>query len=158
MSCSLTLCSLSWNQISDEGARELAAALQVNQSLQTLKWVKPFMSYFLRVYTGTAAMVVYSLNWCSSTSAVHGWFWLKLLKCMVQFNLVPKFSVGGENKSLVSTVCACASIPRNLGRSGTIALYLYNRDFHNMYLLLHRPHIFWPVMKLFWLRDRGQPS
>ena len=26
-----------------------------------------------------------------------------------------------------------------------------------MYLLLHRPHIFWPMMKLFWLRE-GQPS
>ena len=46
-------------------------------------------------------MVVYTLNWCSSTSAVHGWFWLKLLKCMVQFSLVPRFSVGGEKESLV---------------------------------------------------------
>ena len=77
-------------------------------------------------------MVVYTLNWCSSTSAVHGWFWLKLLKCMVQFSLVPRFSVGGEKESLVSTVCTCASIPRNLGRSGTIVLYLYNREFHNV--------------------------
>ena len=40
-------------------------------------------------------MVVYTRNWCSSTSAVHGWFWLKL-KCMVQFSLVPRFSVGRE--------------------------------------------------------------
>ena len=68
----------------------------------------------------------------STGVAVHGWFWLKLLKCMVQFSLVPRFSVGGENESLVSTVCACASIPRNLERSGTIVLYLYNRDFHNV--------------------------
>ena len=35
--CSLTLCSLSENEISDEGARTLAEALQVNQSLQELK-------------------------------------------------------------------------------------------------------------------------
>ena len=42
----MTFCSLSGNQISDEGAREFAAALQVNQSLQTLEWVQPFMSYF----------------------------------------------------------------------------------------------------------------
>ena len=43
ISCSLTFYSLSRNQISDEGARELAAALQVNQSLQTLEWVQPFL-------------------------------------------------------------------------------------------------------------------
>ena len=42
--CSLTFCSLGYNKISEEGARELAAALQVNQSLQELKWVQPFMS------------------------------------------------------------------------------------------------------------------
>ena len=42
----LTFCSLRSNQISDEGARAVAAALQVNQSLQELKWVQPFMSYF----------------------------------------------------------------------------------------------------------------
>ena len=44
--CFLTFCSLRFNQISDEGAHALAAALQVNQSLQELKWVQPFMSYF----------------------------------------------------------------------------------------------------------------
>ena len=33
----LTFCSLSENKISVEGARELARALQVNQSLQELK-------------------------------------------------------------------------------------------------------------------------
>ena len=35
--CFLTFCSLSYNQISDEGACEFARALQVNQSLQELK-------------------------------------------------------------------------------------------------------------------------
>jgi len=34
---SLTFCSLSKNQISDEGACELAAVLQVNRSLQELE-------------------------------------------------------------------------------------------------------------------------
>ena len=38
--CSLTFCSLSWNEIEDEGACALAGALQVNQSLQELKWVQ----------------------------------------------------------------------------------------------------------------------
>ena len=33
----LTFCSLGFNQISDEGASTVAAALQVNQSLQKLK-------------------------------------------------------------------------------------------------------------------------
>ena len=47
ISCSLTFCSLSGNKISNEGACELAEALQVNQSLQTLEWVQPFISYFL---------------------------------------------------------------------------------------------------------------
>ena len=45
-------------------------------------------------------MVVHALNWCSSSSAVHGWFWLKLLKSMVQFSLVPRFSVGREKETL----------------------------------------------------------
>ena len=35
--CSLMFCSLSCNNISSEGTYELAAALQVNQSLQELK-------------------------------------------------------------------------------------------------------------------------
>ena len=37
ISSSLTFCSLSGNKISNEGACELAAALQVNQSLQALE-------------------------------------------------------------------------------------------------------------------------
>ena len=37
--CFLTFCSLSSNQISDEGACELVGALQVNQSLQELRQV-----------------------------------------------------------------------------------------------------------------------
>ena len=37
--CFLTFCSLSYNQISDEGACKFAGALQMNQSLQELKWV-----------------------------------------------------------------------------------------------------------------------
>ena len=60
-------------------------------------------------------MVVYTLNWCNSTSAVHGWFWLKLLKCIVQFSLVPRFSVGGKKESLVSTVCAALNFSEILG-------------------------------------------
>ena len=39
ISCSLTFCSLSNNQIEEEGAHEIAAALKVNQSLQELEWV-----------------------------------------------------------------------------------------------------------------------
>ena len=35
--CSVTLCSLGSNQISDEGACAVAAALQVNKNLQELK-------------------------------------------------------------------------------------------------------------------------
>ena len=50
--CFLAFCSLGSNQISDEGAHTVAAALQVNQSLQELKWVQPFHSYTsLKVYT-----------------------------------------------------------------------------------------------------------
>ena len=37
ISCSLTFCSLSRNQISDEGACKLAGALQINQNLQKLE-------------------------------------------------------------------------------------------------------------------------
>ena len=43
----LTFCSLSDNQISAEGACTLAEALQVNQTLQRLKWVQPFTSFLL---------------------------------------------------------------------------------------------------------------
>ena len=47
--CFLTFCSLWSNQMTDKGASTLAAALQVNQSLQELKWVQPCMSlYFLK--------------------------------------------------------------------------------------------------------------
>ena len=57
--CFLTFCSLGSNQISAEGAHAVAAALQVNQSLQKLEWVQPFMSLYillsfitsLKVYT-----------------------------------------------------------------------------------------------------------
>ena len=45
--CSLTFCSLSGNNITSDDVRELAEALQVNQSLQKLKWVKPFKFLFL---------------------------------------------------------------------------------------------------------------
>ena len=45
--CFLTYCSLSRNKISDIGAHELAAPLQVNQSLQELTWVQPLMYNFL---------------------------------------------------------------------------------------------------------------
>ena len=38
----LTYYSLGSNQISAEGSRAVAVALQVNQSLQKLKWVQPF--------------------------------------------------------------------------------------------------------------------
>ena len=37
ISCFLAFCSLSGNKVTAEGARELAAALQVNQTLQELK-------------------------------------------------------------------------------------------------------------------------
>ena len=46
--CSLTFCSLSENEITSDGVHELAGALQVNQSLQRLKWVKPFKFLSLR--------------------------------------------------------------------------------------------------------------
>ena len=45
--CCLSFCSLSNKKIKDKGACALSAALQVNQSLQELKWVQPFMSYIL---------------------------------------------------------------------------------------------------------------
>ena len=45
--CFLTFCSLGYNQLSDESARVLSEALQVNQSLQKLKWVQPVLSNFL---------------------------------------------------------------------------------------------------------------
>ena len=49
ISRSLTFCSLSENQIKDDGVRALSEALRVNQSLQELKWVQYFMSlFFLR--------------------------------------------------------------------------------------------------------------
>ena len=47
---SLTFCSLSISQITDKGVFAVAGALQVNQSLQELEWVQPFMSY---MYTKT---------------------------------------------------------------------------------------------------------
>ena len=43
ISCSLTFCSLGYNQISDEGVRALSEALRVNQTLKELKCVQPFM-------------------------------------------------------------------------------------------------------------------
>ena len=46
--CCLTSCSLSGSKITDKGACAIATALRVNQSLQELKWVQPFMFYFLR--------------------------------------------------------------------------------------------------------------
>ena len=46
--CSLTFYSLGSSQITAEGAHAVAAALQVNQSLQELKLVGPLLSYFLR--------------------------------------------------------------------------------------------------------------
>ena len=49
--CSLTFCSLGSNQITAEGAHAVAAALQVNQSLQELKLVGPLLSYFLKRFT-----------------------------------------------------------------------------------------------------------
>ena len=85
-------------------------------------------------------MVVYTLNWCRSTSAVHDWFWLKLLNCMVQFSLVPMFSVGGEKKSTASTVCACTYFPEIENyRFISVQPWCYN-----VYLPLHHLHIFWP--------------
>ena len=42
MTSYLIFCSLGSNQISARGAHALVAALQVNQSLQKLKWVQPF--------------------------------------------------------------------------------------------------------------------
>ena len=39
----MTFCSLSENEITDDYMHELAGALEVNQSLQKLEWVKPFM-------------------------------------------------------------------------------------------------------------------
>ena len=46
--CSLTFCSLSENKITSDGVHELAKAMQVNQSLQKLKWAKPLKFFFLR--------------------------------------------------------------------------------------------------------------
>ena len=46
--CFLTFCSLRSNQISDEGAHVVAAALQVNQNLQELKWFQPFIAEIFR--------------------------------------------------------------------------------------------------------------
>ena len=46
--CFPTFCSISGNKISDKGACAVGSALQVNQSLQELEWVQPFMSYFIR--------------------------------------------------------------------------------------------------------------
>ena len=51
--CSLTFCSISENRISDEGTCALSGALQVNQSLQELKWVQPFILHMYMVYSGT---------------------------------------------------------------------------------------------------------
>ena len=59
--CCLSFCSISNKSISDKGAYALGAALQVNQSLQDLKWVRPFRptSYFLE-----------SVHWCFSDGYV----------------------------------------------------------------------------------------
>ena len=57
MTCSLTFCSLSNNHISDEGACELAAALQMNQSLQELKLVPAIHVLFLRLCAMAVALI-----------------------------------------------------------------------------------------------------
>ena len=75
--CSLTFCSLSGNEITSDGVHELAEALQVNQSLQRLKWVKPFkllLSYWDQIYLTQSEVVCWttlmscSLTFCSLES------------------------------------------------------------------------------------------
>ena len=61
ISRSLTFCSLSRNQISNIGACELAGALQVNQSLQKLKWVQSFISCFYRLVSVFIESMMYVL-------------------------------------------------------------------------------------------------
>ena len=56
-------CSLSYNEISDEGTCALAGALQVNQSLQELEWVQLF------VLRGVHACNLLGRAWVSPTLA-----------------------------------------------------------------------------------------
>ena len=81
--------------------------------------------------------------------AVHGWFWLKLLKCMVQFSLVPRFSVGGETWACYPLFARALQFPEILGDQ-ELSYYIRTSMTFVTYLLLHHLHIFWPMMELFW--------
>ena len=63
--CSLTFCSLSKNEIEDKGVCALAGALQVNQSLQQLEWVQPFMSYSTETVVPFPGLCVLESVWSS---------------------------------------------------------------------------------------------
>ena len=69
ISCSLTFCSLSRNHIK-EGAHVVAGALQVNQSLQELKWVLLLQVLFCLhweydVCTMYIMYILHNSNWCT---------------------------------------------------------------------------------------------
>ena len=88
----LTFCSISYFEISDHSLTVLAAALQVNQSLQKLKWVYVFSMYYVlrsictafsvnddcrySIYNLTNAIALIELGsvivhyWCDI------WFWI----------------------------------------------------------------------------------
>ena len=70
ISCSLTFCSLSGNQI-QEGARVVARALQVNQSLQELEWVLHTSSGSFSVFIETVMYVLCALRtFCSDAPTI----------------------------------------------------------------------------------------
>ena len=82
--CCLTFCSLSKNEITDEGVCALAGALQVNQSLQELEWVNcsfKEVCVHWQLSKGYGHSIYHNL--CGPTIVpvqydFGGWFWLKL--------------------------------------------------------------------------------
>ena len=94
---SFTLCSLFRSQISNEGAFALAGALQVNQSLQTLKWVQT-----LRVLISSLVIYQEFPNWRETVNVYLEWPVIQILTviavvCWLKIvSLVLKLTLGVE--------------------------------------------------------------
>ena len=77
--CFLTLCSLSKNEISDEGMCALAGALQVNQSLQEFKWVQLVFKVIVEWWLWAVC-----ISTCGCQKIVTVWLWWLVLVEVVE--------------------------------------------------------------------------
>ena len=119
--CCLSFCSLSDKGITDQGACALSAALQVNQSLQELKWVQSFMFYFwwgVHWYfsDGYTHMETLYLNWHWSQGSIQQCSTILVVFAMVIYKHVTLYGVKfcHLSISIVALVamwlfCTCAS-------------------------------------------------